>query len=234
MNYMDQKSNVEEHSVENISVEAIMEVIKQKIVADRENDVLENAESRKDYITSENAINIFDRTVDAADIMRKVIDEVGKNHAKQLELETDKSAVGNFEQLSVQLEEIRDAVIRTELESREYKEPGRIIGVNPKRPALLNKLLLLYKRFVRKSTRYLAVDQTMFNDKTGYCISSLGESLTSVVDALRLMQGIVRHQEDKQREMWLEIVRLNTQIAKYETTLKQLVQRLDDMEKTEN
>ena len=193
-----------------------------------------DVENRSSYDRTEEATTIFDRTVDVADAMRKVISKVEADCAKQPDLDTNKSVEEKLERISLQIEEIRDAVIRTELESREYKEPGRVIGVNPERPALLNKILVLYKRFVRKSTRYLVVDQTMFNDKTGCCISSLGASLTSVVDALRLMQGAVRQQEDKQRELWMEIVRLNTQIAKYETALKQLTRRLDDMEKTEN
>ena len=131
---------------------------------------------------------MFNREIDVAEIMREI-----KRRAGVCEEDINTSEepqIQEIETIRNELVRINDYIANTRQDSENYMEMGREIPVDPSRPYLIRKLLVLYKRLFRKSTRFLALDQKKYNEYVNMEIKALQESQVQVIRLVGSMAAL--------------------------------------------
>ena len=97
---------------------------------------------------------MFNTEIDVAAIMRE-IKKAAMIHEETItdEWNSSESAIGNVKN---ELIRINDFIYNTHKDSENYIEMGKEIPINKARPYIIQKISILYRRFFRKSTRFLA------------------------------------------------------------------------------
>lgn len=133
---------------------------------------------------------MFNTEIDVAAIMREIKKAAMVHEGTITDVRnSSESAIGNVKN---ELIRINDFIYNTHKDSENYIEMGREIPVNKARPYIIQKILILYRRFFRKSTRFLALDQKKYNEYVGAEIKALQEGqiqLIKVIDILSLLNS---------------------------------------------
>ena len=136
---------------------------------------------------------MFNREIDVAEIMREI-----KRRAGVCEEDINTSEepqIQEIETIRNELVRINDYIANTRQDSENYMEMGREIPVDPSRPYLIRKLLVLYKRLFRKSTRFLALDQKKYNEYVNMEIKALQESQVQEIRLVGSMAALKSENE---------------------------------------
>jgi len=129
---------------------------------------------------------LFNKEIDVAKIMHEIKEKVKKeSKGKYVDSEMlDFSDNKVLSELIYELNRINSYIENTHRDAKNYIEMGSNIRVANERPWIIRKFLMLYKRFFRKSTRFLVLDQTEFNIRIMNCVKAIHESQECVVSAV--------------------------------------------------
>ena len=170
-----------EHVRNKVDVKKIMSEIREKILQEK------NEEKSCD--------SMFNREIDVASVMRSIQD--GCSSEKSF-VEISDNFSSRIDEIYFEIERINEFVEGTRKQALRHMEPGCIIPVNPSRPVVIQKILTLCKRLVRKATRFLVLDQMAFNVRVNECIKALRESqeqnlkLIKMIEQLYLREAALR------------------------------------------
>lgn len=142
--------------------------------------------------------DLFDREIDVAGAMREIRKSVSSEQS--VHAHTIKSA----DEMSSQLQAVCDEIYRinsyvtnTRMAAGQYIEPGAVIPVRTSRPLIIQKIFTLIKRFFRKATRFLALDQKAYNQGMNDCVRALCESQEQVVRLAMIVSAQNAYQAER-------------------------------------
>lgn len=141
---------------------------------------------------------LFHREIDVAEIMQE-IKKRALNMSRTDAVQTisgDACVSEQLAEIDSNLSRIASFIQNTLNESKSCIEMGAVIPVGPRWKGVFRKLIILFRRFVRKSTRYLVEDQTQFNQMSNQNIQALLEGQEQLKQALfQLQAGIQQNQQ---------------------------------------
>ena len=149
---------------------------------------------------------MFNAEIDVAAIMREIkqaAQAFDENSYDTDNLEDNISAIKN------ELIRINDFIYNTQNDSEKFVEMGKEIPINMSRPYIIRKLLTLYRRFFRKSTRFLALDQKKYNEYVSAEVKALQEGQSQVIKLIDLIMAVKS-----------ENINLQNQVKEFNSSMK--------------
>lgn len=146
---------------------------------------------------------MFNKEIDVAKIMHEIKTKVRKENMSEY-FYFDKSASENQNELNKvysEIHRINDYIENNRKEAENYSEMGRSIPVSDSRGSIVRKVLTFYKRFFRKSTRFLVLDQTEFNNRMLKCMRGVYESQQHLFTIINQVKRLEEENEKLKNEL---------------------------------
>lgn len=138
---------------------------------------------------------LFDQEIDVAGIMRDIRHEIsGPKKIDSLEFR-DMAGVGSqLRDIYAEIARINSFAVNTSAEANMKVDPGCVIPVAVDRPRFIQKIFTIIKRLIRKATRFLMLDQKVYNEKMSACVKALCESQEQVLKLTKLVATLTSDQ----------------------------------------
>ena len=184
---------------------------------------------------------MFNAQIDVAKIMETIKAEAAKKSGMIINQSSQPSgsmievseSFGNYSAIKSELSRIDNYVFNTNSKSEQYARIGETIRMSPKSKGLGRKFKILFKRFFRKGTRFIAEDQIEVNNNTINSIRALCEYNSAFlpvldnVNELYAQNAALRNTIDELNSIISELT------SSFEAKIKEIHGRYDEIERAQ-
>ena len=183
-----------------MSVEKLRDQIMDEVTMHKEKDIL------------------FNQEIDVAQIMQEI-------KAKALAMQptgmmySDTESNDCLKSVDQNLSRIGDFIQNTLNDSTNYQEMGAVIPVGARWKGILRKMLIFFRRLVRKSTRFLVEDQMRFNQLSNQNIKALMEGQEQLRQAIVYLKQELEQNSREHQKNDIQLSHLSEYFTKQKTEL---------------